>query len=89
MKTNRYSWSFLTDFKDIGAKIMYKPIDKLQYPFLNFKQPMGRHMNSDNNCIMQKMWQVARMKVSWYDKIMVIMQKCAVLLQVASLETDI
>ena len=60
MKTNRYSCSFLTDFKDIGAKIMYKPIDKLQYPFLNFKQPMGRHMNSDNNCIMQKMWQVAR-----------------------------
>ena len=55
MKTNRYLRSFLTDFNDIGAKIMYKPIGKLQHPFLDFIQPMGFHMNSDNICIMQKM----------------------------------
>ena len=26
---------------------MYKPIDKLQHPFLDFNQPLGLHMNPD------------------------------------------
>jgi len=34
-----------------GAKIMYKPIDKLQHSFLDFNQPMGLHMNPDNRWI--------------------------------------
>lgn len=31
--------------------IMYKPIDKLQYSFLEFKQPMVLHMNPNNHRI--------------------------------------
>lgn len=34
-----------------GAKSMYKPINKLHYSFLDFNQPMGLHMNSDNRWI--------------------------------------
>ena len=34
-----------------GAKIMYKPIDKLQHSFLDFNQPMGLHMNPHNRWI--------------------------------------
>jgi len=30
---------------------MYKLIDKLQHPFLDFNQPMGLHMNPDNHRI--------------------------------------
>lgn len=30
---------------------MYKPINKLHYSFLDFNQPMGLHMNSDNRWI--------------------------------------
>lgn len=30
---------------------MYKPIDKLHYSFLDFNQPLGLHMNSDNRWI--------------------------------------
>ncbi len=30
---------------------MYKPIDKLHHSFLDFNQPMGLHMNSDNRWI--------------------------------------
>ena len=30
---------------------MYKPIDKLQYSFLDFNQPMRLHMNPDNRWI--------------------------------------
>ena len=30
---------------------MYKPIDKLQHSFLDFNQPMGLHMNTDNRWI--------------------------------------
>ncbi len=30
---------------------MYKPINKLQHSFLDFNQPMGLHMNSDNRWI--------------------------------------
>lgn len=30
---------------------MYKPIDKLQYSFLDFNQPMGLHMNPNNRWI--------------------------------------
>jgi len=50
-KTNRFSCSFLTDFKYKGAKTMYKPIDKLQHSFLDFNQPMGLHMNPDNRWV--------------------------------------
>lgn len=39
---------FFTDFEHIGAKTMYKPIDKLQHSFLDFNQPLGLHMNPDN-----------------------------------------
>jgi len=34
-----------------GAKTMYKLIDKLQYSFLDFNQPMGLHMNLDNRWV--------------------------------------
>ena len=30
---------------------MYKPINKLHHSFLDFNQPMGLHMNSDNRWI--------------------------------------
>lgn len=30
---------------------MYKPIDKSQHTFLNFDQPMGFHMNSEQEYI--------------------------------------
>lgn len=30
---------------------MYKPINKLQYSFIDFNQPMGLHMNPDNRWI--------------------------------------
>ena len=42
---------FFTDFEHIGAKTMYKPIDKLQHSFLDFNQPLGLHMNPDNRWI--------------------------------------
>ena len=42
---------FFTDFEHIGAKTMYKPIDKLQHSFLDFNQPLGLHMNPDNHWI--------------------------------------
>ena len=51
MKSNRFSCSFLTNFKYKGAKSMYKPIDKLQHSFLDFNQPMGLHMNPDNRWV--------------------------------------
>ena len=42
---------FFTDFEHIGAKTLYKPIDKLQHSFLDFNQPLGLHMNPDNRWI--------------------------------------
>jgi len=39
------------EFTGKWAKIMYKPIDKLQYSFLDFNQPMGLHINPDNRWI--------------------------------------
>ena len=38
----------LQDREDKGAKTMYKPIGESQHSFLNFNQPLGRHMNPDN-----------------------------------------
>lgn len=51
MKTNHFSCIFLTDFKDKGAKTMYRPIDKLQHSSLDFNQPMGLHMEPDNRWV--------------------------------------
>ena len=51
IKSNRFSCSFSEYFKYKGAKSMYKPIDKLHYSFLDFNQPLGLHMNSDNRWI--------------------------------------
>lgn len=46
MRSNHFSCILLTDFKDKGAKTMYRSIDKLQHSFLDFNQPMGLHIAS-------------------------------------------
>ena len=51
MRSNHFSCIFLTDYKNKGAKTMYRPIDKLQHSFLDFNQPMGLHMNPDNRWV--------------------------------------
>lgn len=51
IEQDHFPCRFLENFTDKGAKIMYKPIDKLQHSFLDFNQPMGLHMNPNNRWI--------------------------------------